>query len=79
MDFDQTLDAKGLTCPLPILKAKKVLSGMSGGQVLQVLATDPHATSDFEAFCKQTGHKLLKADKDPESDLQTIYVERREQ
>ena len=56
---DQTLDAKGLNCPLPILRAKKALKGMASGQVLQVQATDPGSVSDFEAFCGQTGNELL--------------------
>ncbi len=49
-DFDQELDATGLNCPLPVLRAKKALSGMSAGQVLHIIATDPGAVKDFEAF-----------------------------
>ena len=56
---DHTLDAKGLNCPLPILKAKKALKDVPSGGTLQVLATDPGSVKDFEAFCKQTGHALL--------------------
>lgn len=59
MEFDQELDASGLNCPLPILRAKKALAGMSGGQVLKILATDPGSVKDFEAFAKQTGNALL--------------------
>lgn len=59
---DQILDAKGLNCPLPILKAKKQLTGMSGGQTLEILATDPGSVKDFEAFCRTTGNKLLEQD-----------------
>lgn len=55
----QTVDAKGLACPLPILKAKKALSTMQPGEVLEVLTTDRHAVRDFQAFCKQTGNPLL--------------------
>ncbi len=57
--YDQALDARGLTCPLPILKAKKALARLVSGQTLCVLATDPGAIKDFEAFAKQTGHELL--------------------
>jgi tRNA 2-thiouridine synthesizing protein A len=57
---DQVLDAKGLNCPLPILKAKKSLTAMSNGQTLEILATDPGAVKDFEAFCRTTGNKLLE-------------------
>ncbi len=56
---DQVLDAKGLNCPLPILKTKKMLKGMSSGQVLEVLATDPGSVADMAAFCNQTGNELL--------------------
>lgn len=59
LDFDKELDARGLNCPLPILRTKKSLSGMEPGQVLKVLATDPGAVKDFQAFAKQTGHLLL--------------------
>jgi tRNA 2-thiouridine synthesizing protein A len=58
---DQTLDAKGLNCPLPILRAKKALNGMATGSVLQVLATDPGSVKDFEAFCRTTGNQLLES------------------
>jgi len=53
------LDAKGLRCPLPVLKARKALKDVAAGGVLRVLATDPGAVKDFEAFCKTTGHRLL--------------------
>jgi len=58
-DFDQELDASGLNCPLPILRAKKTLAGMEANQVLHIIATDPGAIKDFEAFAKQTGNELL--------------------
>ena len=60
-DFDQELDASGLNCPLPILRAKKSLTGMSAGQVLHIIATDPGAVKDFEAFAKQTGNELMES------------------
>ncbi len=59
MNFDKELDAKGLNCPLPILRAKKALAEMSSGQVLRIMATDPGSVKDFAAFSKQTGNELL--------------------
>lgn len=63
-EFDQELDATGLNCPLPILRAKKSLSGMDSGKVLQIIATDPGSVKDFEAFSKQTGNELLDSNED---------------
>jgi len=59
MDINKELDARGLTCPLPILKAKKALSDMHSGEVLKVLATDPGSVRDFQAFARQTGNDLV--------------------
>ena len=59
MHFDKELDARGLNCPLPILRAKKALTDLRSGQVLKVLATDPGAVKDFQAFSRQTGHELM--------------------
>ena len=59
MNFDKELDAKGLNCPLPILRAKKALAEMTSGQVLRIMATDPGSVKDFAAFAKQTGNELL--------------------
>lgn len=56
---DNTLDASGLNCPLPILKTKKELAKMDAGQVLEVISTDAGSVKDIEAFCNQTGNKLL--------------------
>ena len=56
------LDAKGLLCPLPVLKARKALKEVPPGGVLRVLATDPGAVKDFEAFCKTTGSELLASE-----------------
>jgi tRNA 2-thiouridine synthesizing protein A len=61
MNFDKDLDARGLNCPLPILRAKKALTDMSSGQVLRILATDPGSVKDFQAFAKQTGNELLSS------------------
>lgn len=57
--FDKDLDVRGLNCPLPILRAKKSLGDLASGQVLRVLATDPGAVKDFQAFAKQTGNELM--------------------
>jgi len=61
MNFDNQVDASGLSCPLPILRAKKALATMSTGQVLRVVATDPGSVRDFEAFARQTGNELLQS------------------
>jgi tRNA 2-thiouridine synthesizing protein A len=58
---DRELDARGLACPLPILRTKKLLNEMTGGQVVRVVATDPGSVRDFQAFCRQTGHELLES------------------
>lgn len=60
-EFDLELDARGLNCPLPILRAKKSISQLAAGQVLRIVATDPGSVKDFEAFCKQTGNDLLNS------------------
>ncbi|HEB81043.1 MAG TPA: sulfurtransferase TusA family protein [Chromatiales bacterium] len=60
-DYDQEVDASGLNCPLPILRAKKALSAMQSGQVLHIIATDPSSMKDFDAFAKQTGNELLES------------------
>jgi tRNA 2-thiouridine synthesizing protein A len=60
----QTLDAKGLNCPLPILRAKKALQGMQPGGTLEVLATDPGSVKDFQAFCNTTGTELVESSSD---------------
>lgn len=57
---DRVLDTKGLTCPLPILKAKKAMGELAPGATLEVLATDPGSVEDFKAFCRATGHGLLE-------------------
>ncbi|MCG2585678.1 sulfurtransferase TusA family protein [Massilia sp. TS11] len=59
MEFDRDLDARGLNCPLPILKAKKTLAEMQSGEVLRITATDTGSVRDFQAFAKQTGNALL--------------------
>lgn len=71
---DQTLDAKGLNCPLPILKAKKALKGLQAGQVLEVISTDPGSVADFAAFCNQTGNELLSSAQT--GDIYTFEIKR---
>lgn len=60
-DFTKELDASGLNCPMPILRAKKALKELNAGDVLRVIATDPGSVKDFEAFAKQTGNELLES------------------
>jgi tRNA 2-thiouridine synthesizing protein A len=57
---DQVLDAKGLNCPLPILKAKKALKSLEAGNTLEILSTDPGSVADFAAFCRTTGNELVE-------------------
>jgi tRNA 2-thiouridine synthesizing protein A len=75
MKFDQELDATGLACPLPIVKAKKALAGLSPGQVLRVLSTDPGTADDMPLLAEQTGNRLLWAGKD--GDRYAFLVEKR--
>ncbi len=56
---EKQLDVKGMNCPLPVLRANRVLRGMAPGERLRVLATDRAAVADFQAFCRETGHALL--------------------
>jgi tRNA 2-thiouridine synthesizing protein A len=59
MNFDKELDTRGLSCPLPIVKTRKALSGMSAGEVLKVVSTDSGSVKDMQAFANQTGNALL--------------------
>jgi tRNA 2-thiouridine synthesizing protein A len=61
MKFDKELDARGLNCPLPILKTKKSLADLGSGQVLKVVSTDPGSVKDMQAFARQTGNDLLES------------------
>jgi tRNA 2-thiouridine synthesizing protein A len=74
MNIDKDLDARGLNCPLPILRAKKALTDMQSGQILRITATDPGSVKDFQAFCKQTGNELLSQ---TEADKEFIVVMKR--
>jgi tRNA 2-thiouridine synthesizing protein A len=60
MEFQKDVDARGLNCPLPILKAKKALAEMASGEILRVVATDNGSVRDFQAFARQTGNELLE-------------------
>ncbi|KAF7598408.1 MAG: hypothetical protein CGU28_12230 [Candidatus Dactylopiibacterium carminicum] len=68
------LDARGLKCPLPILRTKKALASMQSGGQLRVLADDPAAQKDIEAFCRQTGHELLEVQDGPGEGVQTFVL-----
>lgn len=72
---DTELDVRGLKCPLPILRAKKILASMLPGQMLKVLATDPSTVKDFEAFTRQTGHLLINSTIGENNDF--IFILRR--
>jgi len=72
--IDQKLDACGLTCPLPLLKAKQALNKMQLGEILEVVCTDPGSVRDFEVFSTQSGHLLLSSD---ETDGQYRYLLRK--
>ena len=63
-EFNSELDARGLNCPLPILRAKKAMNGMNSGEVLKIVATDPGSVKDFEAFCRSTGNELLESNEE---------------
>lgn len=72
--FDQSLDAKGLNCPLPILKTKVLLNKMQADEILFVEATDPHSQVDFEAYCARTEHTIIKSDVSDE--VYRFYIKR---
>ncbi len=74
MKIDMEIDARGLNCPLPILKAKKGLSELQSGQTLKVISTDAGSLRDFQAFAKQTGNELLEQET---LDTDFIHVLRR--
>ncbi len=71
MNTDKEIDTSGLNCPLPILKAKKALTGLQSGQTLKVISTDPGSWRDFEAFARQTGNALLSQEK---TEANFVYV-----
>lgn len=67
--IDQELDLKGMSCPLPLLKAKQALNKMESGQVLRVLATDPGSVRDFASFARISGHELLSSE-----EVKGVYI-----
>ncbi|MDX3907356.1 MAG: sulfurtransferase TusA family protein [Pigmentiphaga sp.] len=75
--FDLEVDAKGLKCPLPILRAKKALATLTSGQVLKVVATDKGSVRDFQAFAKQTGNELLAQTQSDDGEVFVHYMKRR--
>ncbi len=79
MEFNKELDARGLNCPLPILRCKKGLAEINSGEVLKVLATDPGSVKDFQAFCKQTGHELLSLEEEEKEQKKEFifYIKKR--
>ncbi len=70
------IDVKGLKCPMPILKTKKALQAIQDGQILKVIATDPHADKDLHQFAIQTGNNILATEKD--GDVYTFYIQRKQ-
>ena len=74
-EFDLELDTSGLTCPLPLLKAKKALNGLETGNRLKVIATDPGSERDFQVFAEQSGHQLL--DYDAKDGVYTYLLEKK--
>jgi len=76
IQYQEYLDAKGLNCPLPVLKAKLALTRMQPGEILYVEATDPHARIDFEAYCARTGHTIVQLNEGEESI--EFYIQRAE-
>ena len=75
MEIAKEVDARGLNCPLPILKAKKALAELQSGQLLKVLSTDPGALRDFQAFARQTGNELVE--QQSEGDVTSHVLRRR--
>lgn len=75
MKYDKELDARGLACPLPIVKTRKALNELASGQVLKVLATDAGSVADMKAFSEQTGNELLASEQDGGTYL--FYLKRR--
>ena len=75
LEVDKEVDARGLSCPLPILRAKKALADMTTGQILKVSATDPGSQRDFAAFAKQTGNAIVDAT--TQGKVFTFFIRRR--
>jgi len=76
-EADHVVDARGLKCPLPILRAKKALATLTSGQVVKIITTDPHAARDFQAFCAQAVNALLAQQALDEPDHMEHWLQRR--
>ncbi len=74
--YDVILDARGLICPMPVLKAKKLLRDVPTGGVLKVMATDPGSVADMKSFCEMTGNKLISSTQ--EDDVFIYFIEKSE-
>ncbi len=74
-EFDFEVDASGLNCPLPLLRLKKILQEMAGGEVVKVIATDPAAHLDFGVYSDQSGHKIVSFIK--ETEQQIFYIKKK--
>lgn len=74
---ETVLDVKGMTCPLPVLRANRALRGLEPGARLRVLATDRAAVADFQAFCRETGHALLAFSE--EAGVYSFLIRKREE
>ena len=77
MHFDKQLDARGLNCPLPILRCKKSLAEIEASQVLKVISTDAGSIKDFQSFCKQTGHELISFEEKEDEKKEYIFFIRK--
>ncbi len=64
LEVKQTLDARGLNCPMPVVKTSQSIKNIAAGEVLEVLATDPGSMADIQAWCKSTGNELVQMDRD---------------
>jgi len=73
-NINETLDARNLSCPLPILRTKKALNAMNSGELLQIQATDPGSVNDLSSFCEQTGNELVSSE---EGENEFIFVIRK--
>ena len=76
MHYDHEVDTTGLKCPLPILRCKKGLNEIQSEQILKIISTDPGSKKDFDAFCRQTGHKLLLLQ--DENGVMTFFIKKRQ-
>lgn len=71
---DHELDARGLNCPVPVMRMKKKMEALTSGQTLRVMATDPGAVQDFKAYARQTGNTLVESSKAPNGDFVFVLM-----